>query len=645
MSRVPWEKLKSLSGLLAAPVIDEAEQAERLRFMERDIGVLVRGTVLAVLFYYLFLSDWFEGLNTIGKVALETVQRFFLVYAGINLGAAGVYLFMDRLPFTTVRWVAVIVNFIDGLFIGVVTLATGGLESLAYWVFLVLMARNALTFPVASIQLGLNLAVLVSYLLTGLTDRMIAGLEQSTIETLARLASTEPERLPEGKPSLSASTNVVTVYTNAAAAYTRGFDRLARVQSQYTNAAAQLTNASAEYSRYGRSPLPAEEGVVSAELARLDHQHAAASRVYNVSFRKYVGTFARYTNAVLHYTNALERYTSALPGTAEVLIPATDVLSQLAACTAQYTNTLAGHAALARMARRETEDWDNPYPVPLSAIGMSERELRTEYLLLRLVLMLFVAACCYGLQVLVDKQRLAQEEAREASLRQEQLRAAGRLAAQIAHQVKNPLAIINNAAFSLQRAAQAGLGPPPQQIQMIREEVERADRIVTKLMGYAQLAEGRVEKLKLADELDQALAEVFPPAAHYEVQIQKDYARPLPPLFMQRGHLREILVNVLLNAREAVNGHGRIRIAARPTPGDALEVAISDDGPGIAPDCLERVFEPYYTTKEKGTGLGLAIVKQDVQMYGGRVQVQSELGKGATIILHLPTKTVMKEPI
>jgi signal transduction histidine kinase len=133
------------------------------------------------------------------------------------------------------------------------------------------------------------------------------------------------------------------------------------------------------------------------------------------------------------------------------------------------------------------------------------------------------------------------------------------LAAQIAHQIKNPLAIITNAAFSLQRALERA-GPESRpidkgtglvQLEIIREEVERSDQILKKLMGYSQLADGKVEKLKIDEELDRAINEVFPAAAAYEATVETDYASQLPALFMQRSHLSEILVNVLQNAREA----------------------------------------------------------------------------------------------
>ena len=172
--------------------------------------------------------------------------------------------------------------------------------------------------------------------------------------------------------------------------------------------------------------------------------------------------------------------------------------------------------------------------------------------------------------------------------------------------------------------------------------MERSDQIITKLMGYAQLAEGKVEKLQIDEELDRAIAEVFPSRAAYDTVVKTDYAGHLPTLLMQRGHLSEILVNILQNAREATGAQGRIIVSAKPGRDQSVVVTISDNGPGIAKSQVSKIFEPYFSTKSKGTGLGLSIVKHNAEMYGGTVQVQSELGKGATFIIQLPTRTFMK---
>jgi signal transduction histidine kinase len=244
---------------------------------------------------------------------------------------------------------------------------------------------------------------------------------------------------------------------------------------------------------------------------------------------------------------------------------------------------------------------------------------------------------CYGLQMLFEKERVTREEGREFTLRQEQLNSAGRLAAEIAHQIKNPLAIINNAAFNLQRALPQEKDSVRSQIQIIREEVERADRVLTELMGYSKLSDARVERLDLTEELERAIGQVLP-AGSYETNVVRHFPQQLPPLMMQRGHLSEIFVNILTNAREAMQGHGQIEIHCKLNEPNSIEVVISDNGPGIPADKLERIFEAYYTTKTKGTGLGLAIVRHSMDIYGGKVEVQSELGKGSRFILHFPIK-------
>ncbi|HEX4119895.1 MAG TPA: ATP-binding protein [Verrucomicrobiae bacterium] len=260
----------------------------------------------------------------------------------------------------------------------------------------------------------------------------------------------------------------------------------------------------------------------------------------------------------------------------------------------------------------------------------------------RMIVLIAWSLCCYGIQLLFEKQKRAEAEATEFAVRQERLRTAGRLAAEIAHQIKNPLGIITNAAFCLQRAVREGEMAVDEQIDIIREEVNRADQIITELMGYAQLAEGTVESLEVSHELDTALQEVFPPAAKYQVKINKTYDPALPALLMQKRHLSGVFVNILQNAREAMNGHGEIDVSAAYGENDSIRILITDNGPGIPADQIDKIFEAYFTTREKGTGLGLAIVKHNTEMYGGRVDVQSKLGMGTQFALEFPARILMR---
>ena len=147
----------------------------------------------------------------------------------------------------------------------------------------------------------------------------------------------------------------------------------------------------------------------------------------------------------------------------------------------------------------------------------------------------------------------------------------------------------------------------------------------------------------MIEELEHAITLIFPAAAHYPIEIHRDYAGNFPPLLMQRRHASECFTNILQNAREALEDHGgNIVIRAFCHDGNNIEVSIQDDGPGIPTEKRGRIFEAYYTTKKKGTGLGLATVKHNVELYGGSIRVESELGKGARFVLIFPARTLMK---
>jgi signal transduction histidine kinase len=526
-----WQTIKRLAALLITPATDTAHQTERLRFMERNVGVPVKLVVIAIILYYLYFSNWFEGLNSIGQVALEPVQRFCVAYALINVIVMFVLLFLRRLPLGFVQWIVGISNFIDGLFVAAIVIVTGGMDSLVYWIFLGLIVRNAVSIPVAIPQLALNLLATASYLVAGL-------LYQSIIE------------LEPLNPQLAGTSNA----------------EVATAKSSRPRTNALVTDPDSD-------PAPGKG-------------------------RRPAGSALPRTNrpATGHNTNRS---------------PDAVMLSPL------------------------LSDASRTGPGVLMASRM------TELFAVRIMLLLFMTVCCLGVQVMFDKERHAQEEAHEFAVRQEQLRSTGRLAAEIAHQLKNPLSIINNAAFNLSRTLKE-LGPNvAEQIDMIREEVARSDRIITELMGYAQLTEGRVEKLAVTEELDGAISQVLPAASGYEIEIVRHYTSGLPPLLMQQPHLKEVLVNILLNAREALNGTGRIEVSAQPGEHHSVIITIRDNGPGIPAYQQSQIFEPYFSTKPKGTGLGLAIVRHNTELYGGKVRVESELGKGAALVLQFPSKATM----
>ena len=277
-------------------------------------------------------------------------------------------------------------------------------------------------------------------------------------------------------------------------------------------------------------------------------------------------------------------------------------------------------------------------------VARSEEELENitaEPVMLRAMLLMLMTACGYGLQVLIDKQRRMESEEDEFDRRQSQLQASGRLAAEIAHQVKNPLGIINNAAFALGQVMDQN-ETAKRQVGLIREEVNRADQIITKLMGYAQLVEGRLARLNVNDALDAAIMQVFPKGSKFDTRIRREYGIALPPLLAQPEHISEVFVNVIQNAREVLCNNGEIQIKTSYEGDYRFRVVIEDNGPGMPEDLLESVFEPYHTTKERGTGLGLAIVRHNTELYGGTVEIESELGKYTRFNLLFPGRTAIR---
>ena len=277
-------------------------------------------------------------------------------------------------------------------------------------------------------------------------------------------------------------------------------------------------------------------------------------------------------------------------------------------------------------------------------VARSEEELENitgEPVMLRALLLMLMTACGYGLQVLIDKQRRMEDEEDEFDRRQSQLQASGRLAAEIAHQVKNPLGIINNAAFALGQVMGENK-TAKRQVGLIREEVNRADQIITKLMGYAQLVEGRLARLNVNEALDAAILKVFPKGSKFGTRIRREYGIALPPLLAQPEHISEVFVNVIQNAREVLCNNGEIQIKTSYEGDYRFRVVIEDNGPGIPADLLESVFEPYHTTKERGTGLGLAIVRHNTELYGGTVEIESKLGKYTRFNLLFPGRTAIR---
>jgi signal transduction histidine kinase len=168
-------------------------------------------------------------------------------------------------------------------------------------------------------------------------------------------------------------------------------------------------------------------------------------------------------------------------------------------------------------------------------------------------------------------------------------------------------------------------------LRRITEDSGRIDRLVRDLLNYARPVKPEIERIDVKEFFDDLYAMLERQGIFKRLEASLTLGDDLPTLYLDRHQLMQVLMNLVMNARDAVPEGGSIRISASAEDDDYLMIEIEDSGEGIAPENLDRIFEPFFTTKEpgKGTGLGLAIAARLVDSFGGKITVESELGKTA----------------
>ncbi|MFA7383814.1 MAG: ATP-binding protein [Desulfurivibrionaceae bacterium] len=221
----------------------------------------------------------------------------------------------------------------------------------------------------------------------------------------------------------------------------------------------------------------------------------------------------------------------------------------------------------------------------------------------------------------------------------------GRLAAGVAHEINNPLAIIGEKAGLMQdligldrefRHREKFLD----QLASLQNAVVRARTITHRLLGFARRMETSLTLVQLNDILKEVLSFLEKDAAYRNIHVILQLQADLPVIRADHGQLQQVFLNVINNAIDAIRSDGEIHITSRRENHKTVMVAVSDTGPGIAPEILKNIFEPFFTTKgneeKKGTGLGLSITYGLVQKMGGKIEVSSEVGVGTTFIITFP---------
>jgi signal transduction histidine kinase len=240
----------------------------------------------------------------------------------------------------------------------------------------------------------------------------------------------------------------------------------------------------------------------------------------------------------------------------------------------------------------------------------------------------------------VANTRSALQCSRQQALNAEKLASVGKLAASVAHEIRNPLIAVKLWLTTIQKKRQddpelsSNLG-------MISEEIGRLDGIVRDFLEFSRPRALNIESLHIAALLDETLELVSHRFEESHLIIVRKYAADLPPIMGDWKQLKQIFINLLNNAAEAMPGGGEIRVLADyaldPDARPMVVVRIQDTGPGMSDDVRQRLFEPFYTTKESGTGLGLCIAAGIMTRHGGRLVLESSTGQGATFAAWIPT--------
>ena len=235
------------------------------------------------------------------------------------------------------------------------------------------------------------------------------------------------------------------------------------------------------------------------------------------------------------------------------------------------------------------------------------------------------------------------EAAKDRALRAEELAAAGRISARMAHEVRSPISAIGLNVEMLEDIVGSCPGPSMDDaadlLRGIRAEVKRLAGLTEEYLTFARLPRARPEDDSVNEMVDELLAFVRPEAQKRDVALEAA-PDPLIPLFsFDRDLLRRAVLNLLKNAIEATPRRGRVRLATRLCDG-RVEVAVADSGAGIDARHASHLFEPFYTTKPRGTGLGLAIARQIAEEHGGTLTWENAREGGARFVLHIPLGTL-----
>ena len=254
-----------------------------------------------------------------------------------------------------------------------------------------------------------------------------------------------------------------------------------------------------------------------------------------------------------------------------------------------------------------------------------------------------VTAVVSVLHDLTEIRELERRRVEQQLFESEKLAAVGRLAASIAHEVNNPLEAIKNALYLMQTGSEGEKNA--RFLQIARKETERVSHIIRQMLGFAR-SSGEVDWVDVNQVLEETLVLLEKKLKQSHIDLEVKFDQFLPPIRARADQLRQVFLNLIINAQQAIQGEGRISIATsryEQALQPSIYIQVTDTGVGIAEDDLTRIFEPFFSTGKKGTGLGLWVTQDIVRQHGGRIEVNSETGKGTTFLIILQVDSPILE--
>jgi signal transduction histidine kinase len=246
----------------------------------------------------------------------------------------------------------------------------------------------------------------------------------------------------------------------------------------------------------------------------------------------------------------------------------------------------------------------------------------------------------------VDQTQFELEKSREHLLQAEKMALVGNLAAGMAHSIRNPFTSVKMRLFSLSRSLEMS-DDQKEDFEVISEEIRHIDTIVQNFLEFSRPPKLKMQQISPSTIVDSVIQLLGHRLKSYDVSIKINRSRLLPGIQADPEQLKEVMINIIVNACEAIKKGGLIIVnekqAFSKTFGKVAEIRLSDNGPGIPEAIIDKVLQPFFTTKVEGTGLGLSIAARIVEEHGGQLAVASREGQGTTFIITLPVKEMSVE--